>query len=49
MNITLEKFEFKKKDLLTIDNINGKNLMDYFEKMNEVQHLNYKININKIQ
>ena len=35
MNITLEKFEFKKKDLLTIDNINGKNLMDYFEKMNE--------------
>ena len=35
INITLEKFEFKKKDLLTIDNINGKNLMDYFEKMNE--------------
>ena len=27
--------EYKKKDLLTIDNINGKNLMDYFEKMNE--------------
>ena len=27
--------EYKKKDLLTIDNINGKNLMDYFEKMSE--------------
>ena len=34
-NIKIEKFEYKKKDLLTIDNINGKNLMDYFEKMNE--------------
>ena len=34
-NIKIEKFEYKKKDLLTIDNINGKNLMDYFEKMSE--------------
>ena len=34
-NISLEKFEYKKKDLLTIDNINGKNLMEYFEKMSE--------------
>ena len=35
INITLEKFESKKKDLLIIDNINGKNLMEYFEKMSE--------------
>ena len=34
-NIKIEKFEYKKKDLLNIDNINGKNLMDYFEKMSE--------------
>ena len=34
-NNKIEKFEYKKKDLLTIDNINGKNLMDYFEKMSE--------------
>ena len=34
-NIKIEKLEYKKKDLLTIDNINGKNLMDYFEKMSE--------------
>ena len=33
--ILLETFKNKKKDLLTIDNINGKNLMEYFEKMNE--------------
>ena len=35
INISLDKFEYKKKDLLTIDNINGKNLMEYFEKMSE--------------
>ena len=34
-NIKIEKFEYKKKDLLNIDNINGKNLMEYFEKMSE--------------
>ena len=34
-DILLETFKNKKKDLLTIDNINGKNLMEYFEKMNE--------------
>ena len=34
-NKKIENLEYKKKDLLTIDNINGKNLMDYFEKMSE--------------
>ena len=34
-NILMEKLKIKKKDVLTIDNIHGKNLMEYFEKMRE--------------
>ena len=34
-NILNEKLKNKKKDVLTIDNIHGKNLMEYFVKMRE--------------
>ena len=33
--ILMETFRNKKKDVLNIDNIHGKNLMEYFEKMSE--------------
>ena len=34
-SVLFEKFKNKKKDTLNIDNIHGKNLMEYFEKMSE--------------